>query len=306
MATVATENFAECSPTNSSRIHGHLIFLSASNIFLSLTAFLGNTLILTALRGESSLHPPTKLLFRSLATTDLCVGLVTEPLDVSAWMSMMNKRWNVCRYSSDATFIAGSVLCGVSLLSVTAVSVDRLLALSLGLRYRQVVALKRTYLVVITFWVVSIFYATSWFWNRLIFTWLKTIVILLCLTASIVSYTKIFFCLRHQQTQIQGHVPQEQQRNAIPLNILRYKKAVSSAIWVQLTLVACYLPYGIVSILYSKSQISSSSFVASQYAATLIYLNSSLNPILYCWKIREVRQAVKDTIRQFLLLFIKL
>ena len=296
---MATENFTgECSPTDSSRIDGHLIFLSVSNIFLSLTAFLGNTLILTVLRRESStLHPPTKLLFRSLATTDVCVGLITEPLDVSAWISMMNKRWNVCRYASHATVIVGHVLCGVSLLSVTAISVDRLLALSLGLRYRQVITLKRTYLAVITFWVVSIFSDTMWFWNRLIFKWFRNIVLLLCLTASTVSYTKIFFCLRHQQTQIQDHVHQEQQRNAIPLNISRYKKAVSSAMWVQLTLVACYLPYGIVSILYSKTQISSSLFVVSQYAATLIYINSSLNPILYCWKIREVRQAVKDTFR---------
>ena len=33
---------------------------------------------------------------------------------------------------------------------------------------------------------------------------------------------------------------------AIPLNIARYQKTVSAAVWVQVTLVACYLPYGIV------------------------------------------------------------
>ena len=292
---MAIENFTkECSPTNGSRLIGHLTFLSVSNIFLSLTAFLGNALILTALRRESSLHPPSKLLFLNLATTDLCVGLITEPLDVSAWMSMMNKRWNGCRYTTAATFIVGYVLCGVSLLSVTAISVDRLLALLLGLRYRQVVTLKRTYLVVITFWVFSIFCTTMWFWNRPTFTWLKNIVVLLCLTVSIVCYTKIFFTLRHQQAQkSHGH------QGAIPLTISRYKNAVSSALWVQLTLVACYLPYGVVTTLYSKTQTSSSLFVASQYAATLTYLNSSLNPILYCRKIREVREAVKDIIRQY-------
>ena len=32
----------------------------------------------------------------------------------------------------------------------------------------------------------------------------------------------------------------------------------------------------------------------------LLYLSSSLNPILYYWKLNEVRQAVKDTIRQVL------
>ena len=180
-------------------------------------------------------------------------------------------------------------------MSVTEISVDRLLALLLGLRYRQVVTLKRTYLFVITFWVFSIFCTTMGFWKRPTFTWLRNIVVLLCLTVSIVCYTKIFFTLRHQQTQMQGHVHQ----GAIPLNISRYKNAVSSALWVQLTLAACYLPYGVVTTLYSKTQISSSLFVASQYAATLTYLNSSLNPTLYCRKIREVRQAVKDIIRQF-------
>ena len=31
-----------------------------------------------------------------------------------------------------------------------------------------------------------------------------------------------------------------------------------------------------------------------------INAGSSLNPILYCWKIEEVRQAVKDIIKQVL------
>jgi len=82
----------------------------------------------------------------------------------------------------------------------------------------------------------------------------------------------------------------------------RYKKAVSSAIWLQLTLVACYLPYDIVAaLLVTKSGLlSSSRYHATSYTITLVYLNSSLNPILYCWKIVEIRQAVKDTIRQML------
>ena len=55
-------------------IHNQLTFIAVLNAFLSITAFLGNVLVLVALRKESSLHPPSKLLFRSLAVTDLCVG----------------------------------------------------------------------------------------------------------------------------------------------------------------------------------------------------------------------------------------
>jgi len=72
-----------CSPDLTSTLHGQLTFGSVLNSFLSVTAFLGNALILIALHKESSLHPPSKLLLRSLAATDLCVGLISEPLGVA-------------------------------------------------------------------------------------------------------------------------------------------------------------------------------------------------------------------------------
>ena len=134
-----------CSPDLSAGLHdGHLTFISVLNSFLSVTAFLGNALILIALRKESSLHPPSKLLLRCLATTDLCVGLIAEPLTVIFRMSVANEHWSICRSAFVAVFITGSMLCRVSVGTLTAISVDRLLALLLGLRYRQVVTLKPT------------------------------------------------------------------------------------------------------------------------------------------------------------------
>ena len=81
----------------------------------------------------------------------------------------------------------------------------------------------------------------------------------------------------------------------------RYRKTTSSTLWLQLTLVVCYLPYIVVlpfAFRGTQGKVSSGFILALQFAGTLLYLNSSLNQILYCWKIREVRQAVKDTIRQ--------
>ena len=186
---------------------------------------------------------------------------------------------------------------GVSLLTLTAISVDRLLALLLGLRYRQVVTLKRTYLIVITFWGVSTLFSMMYFWNPLITFRYGSIFISLCLVTSIISYTKIFLNLRHHQNQVQD-LQQPNQTN--PLSIARYRKAVSSALWLQMTLVACYLPRGLVLVLLANQGLTTPVFLASQYTVTLVLLNSSLNPILYCWKIDEVRQAVKGTIRQVL------
>ena len=66
------------------------------NILMSVTTFLGNTLILVALRKDSSLHPPSKLLHRCLATTDLCVGLIAQPIAVLQWTAVLNEHWNIC------------------------------------------------------------------------------------------------------------------------------------------------------------------------------------------------------------------
>ena len=289
-----------CSTGLTTGTHGQLTFLFVLNIFLSITAFFGNTLILAALRKESSLHPPSKLLLRSLATTDLCVGLISEPLYVTYLMSVVNEHWSMCRYVLIPRIIADPIFCGVSLLTMTAISVDRLLALLLGLRYKQVLTLKRTYVILITFWAVCTAFSIMHFWNGLITIFYTIIVISLCLVTSIYSYTKVFVTLssRHRQNQVQDQAQQPNQIN--PLNIARYRKAVSTALWLQLTLVACYLPDGVTMALVANRGLTTSVFLAWRYTYTLVYLNSSLNPILYCWKIDEVRQVVRDTMRQVL------
>ena len=114
------------------------IYFSAVNIFLSITAFLGNFLILVALNKETSLHPPSKLLYRCLATTDLLVGLVSQPLAATYWMSLVHEHWSLCRYARVAIYISNYASCLVSLSTLMTISVHRLLALLSGIRYRQI------------------------------------------------------------------------------------------------------------------------------------------------------------------------
>ena len=142
-----------CSTSLTAEIHGQITFTAVLNSFLSVTAFHGNALILIALHKESSLNPPSKLLLRCLVTTDLCVGLISEPLTIAHEKSLVNEHWNICPHLTAASFITSHMLCGVSVATLTAISVDRLLALLLGLRYRQLVTLKRTYVLVFNLWV---------------------------------------------------------------------------------------------------------------------------------------------------------
>ena len=287
-----------CSAEFTGEVHGELIFLSVVNTCLSITAFLGNALILVALNKDTSIHPPSKLLYRNLAITDLCVGIMGEPLYVACMMSVVNKRWAICYYACLAVYFAGVTLCGVSLITLTAISVDRLLALLLGLRYRQVVTLKRTCLIAIGGWIVSIVGASISFLNLRIFSLYQYIATAFCLVTTICAYIKIFMSLRHNQIHGQNHVVQGQSSQANTLNIARYRKAVYSALWVQVTLVICYLPYSIAVAFRTRQRgMLISTYLAREFTVTLLYLNSSLNPLLYCWKITEVRQAVKETLQ---------
>ena len=95
----------ECSRSVASAIQPYAYYFSSIHILLSLTAFLGNSLILVALHKESSLHPPSKVLYSCLATTDLLVGLVVHPLAVIHFMSYIHEDWGRCRWTYHAALI---------------------------------------------------------------------------------------------------------------------------------------------------------------------------------------------------------
>ena len=278
------------------------IFFIALNIFLSISATLGNALILVALRNVSSIHPPTKLLFRCLAVTDLCVGLICQPLYVY-WIigGVIRELWYVYR----AFYV---VLLTVSPLTSAAISVDRLLALLLGLRYRHVVTLCRVRVLIACVWFIAVSNASldcvAWIlfkFNVIDAAWwtFQTFIIF-SIIISLFSYIKIFLTLRHQQAQVQGHVqPEQSSRVRSVLNIARYKKTVYSVAWIQFAMLACYGPYIVMAFLWSFGIIDYSK-IAGEVFFCLVFLNSSLNPVLYCWRIKDVRQEVKNIIRKCL------
>ena len=213
-------------------------------------------------------------------------------------MSLVHEHWSLCRYTRDVGYITGFTLCGVSLFTMTAISVDRLLAMLLGLRYKEIVTLRRTYIILAIVWVVCLIAGLFSHLDHRITFWCSPISISSCLVISVASYTKIFRALSHHRAQIQYHAQQQPgQPNA--LNIARYRKAVYSALWVQLALVVCYVPQFTMKIVISLStKPFSNFFIFLGMANVLLFLNSTLNPFLFGWKISEVRRTVKQTIRQ--------
>ena len=199
----------------------------------------------------------------------------------------------------------------VSVLTSAAISVDRLLALLLRLRYRHIVILRRVRVVIGCFWSFAVlnsalYVAMTVFpfdirWSYEFCNWSFFGLIILSITISTFCYLKIFFTLRHQQAQVQDHVqPGQLNGGGNPLNIARYKKTVWSIAWVQLALLTCYAPYTIIylTLWYKNIEFSSVMSHTFKFSVWLLYLNSSLNPILYCWRIRDVRGEVKNILRK--------
>ena len=294
--TITQELFC---PITLNRMH-QKIFILTFNIPLSITAILGNIVIIAALQKVTSIHPPSKLLLGCRASTDLCVGLISQPLYIAYRMSSEYSKH--CHYLRVLFNTIGSFFCGVSLLTLTAISVDRLLALLLRLRYRQVVTLKRVWILVAAFWFSCTAVALTVIYSFRIAVIFVCIVLVTCIVTSTSCYGKIYLTLRHHQTHVQGHVNQRQSASGegVTLNIARYRKTVSTALLVQVTLLACYLPYAIsvAAFVNTGSQTPSLNF-SWAVTVTLLLFNSTLNPLLYCWKMRELRKASMDTIKQF-------
>ena len=212
--------------------HQFFVFIFSFNVFLAFTATLGNTLILIALHEVSSIHPPTKFFLRCLAISDFCVGVIFHPLLAAFFKQIERGKWYILHMTvSTLNF----TFCGFSFATATVMSVDRLLALLLGLRYRHTVNLRRVRCLVVCFLFANT--ATGLAYSLSSTNFANStgfVVIISSLFLSIFSHAKIFVKLRQQQAQVRHqHVGHEQTNNqGIPLNIERFRKTVSTIAWV--------------------------------------------------------------------------
>ena len=280
-----------------------LFLLSFVNGVLLVCTLLGNAVILWILRGVSSLHPPSRTLFYSLTASDLCVGFLVHPFNLVYMLSSATGNAVLCFSTLPYLEVAGFAMSGISLLTTSEISVDRLLALRLKLRYREVVSVGRARLIVIITWLMCFAAGSTSLWSRGTFTILQIFGVFLCIAVSSFSYTAIHISLRQrekqrQERQIAWDQPSQSvtvtEASTSVLSTRRYKNTVSTALWVYCVLLMCSFPYMIVAVLWAIYGGNEAILIAHAYTLTLLYFNSVVNPMLYCWKIREVRQAVRE------------
>ena len=284
-----------CSKQFNQGLDNQRIAFSVINLLLGIAAIVGNAVILIALHKETSLRKPSKVLLRNLVASDLCVGFV-QLVFVASVISILQRQWQICHLFYFVTTVSGTISLAVSLWTITAISVDRLLAMLFKFRYRQVVTLRKVYVVAIASWVCnSSCFASLWYFSHNATRVLFVPTIAVCLFTSVYCYTRIFIRLRHQHNQVSNLREVENQQPRA--DITRYRKTVSSTLWLQLAMLFCYLPHLLLASFASrrtKNNLSSVLVTAFNTTTTLMLFNSTLNPILYCWRIKEIRRAVKD------------
>ena len=253
------------------------------NILLGISAIVGNIVFLIALHKETSLNQASKVLLRNLVASDLCVGFVQITKGVRG-IPILQGQWQICRLLYLVTVIATSISIAVSLWTITAISVDRLLALLLKLRYRQVVTIRKVYAVAIAIsWICNgVFVASLSYFSLDGWKVHAVTTIVVCLTTSMYCYTRIFFMLRGQHKVHNDLREKENQTTRVATT--RYRKTLSSALWLQLALLLCYLPYLLLAPFTHREFLHnrpSALSTALSFTMTLMYFNSTLNPILY-------------------------
>ena len=269
------------------------IIVCVLNSVFSLVAVFANILILYALYKASSLHSPSKAMLCSLALSDLGVGAIVQPLFVAyRWAHINGNLPKLCT-AGIVSHIAGSHFSAVSFLTMTAISLDRLLSLVLRVHYQSVVTLRRVFIVLASIWVTAGVFASSWTRNQRNYSLTSIIYIPVCFFITFCAYLKIYLCLRKQACKMGKHInPLKCIRNTHHMNFSRYKKSVVSMFYLFCAFVVSFLPYLAHKIAVSISGWSTSTSVLFSVGLTMVYLNSSLNPLIYCWRISELKQIV--------------
>ena len=293
----------------SSELYYHTLVACIVGSIFAFTAVVLNVLVILALRNIPSLPRKTlKTLLLSMSVSDLGVGLVAQPLNIYVLVCNIKdlSQAYIDRDHYDAIInahrVVGNVLTYASFFSIVALSADRFLVIRLQLRYQDAVTHKRAMAGVISFWLLStvlpLIRFLGLFPENKIFIFFVTIQFI-CLIISGLFYFKIFLALRQHAAQVQN-VPVECGERIEAVNAARERKAAFGVFYVYLTFVACYLPQISFNIAAKIIDIERPilEYKVNLHATNLLVLNSSLSPLIYCWKMRRIRQAMIDVLRR--------
>ncbi|EDO42611.1 predicted protein [Nematostella vectensis] len=273
-----------------------------------LPAVVLNALVLISIWRAPAFHIPAMVLLGNLALSDFAVGIIAQPA-ILIWSTLefYVNEWpeTYCR-SAVAFGLTSSMFGGVSLLSVTSIAIDRFLALQLHLRYQTIVNMKRTVYICVVIWVISFSILAIWYFIGITaYNILTNSFILACVGIVFFSYFRIYKILRKHQIQIHAQEmnfstnssnDSASETTERSLNIKQYKKSVVNSLLVYFTFVICCTPCFCALTYFEITRDSYLSPKLVKISTSLVLVNSGINPVIYCWKMKELRTAVMQTL----------
>ena len=295
--------------TGAEGLYSTLVTNCIFNVFLFYTAIALNIITIQALRKTSSLPRTLKTLLLSLAASDLAVGLLAHPVFVAQLIIQIQQNTSDNAYGTVFTIFSvfqNDLLACASFFSVVAITVDRFLAIHLHLRYQELVTHKRVIAVVISIWVISAFLSLVFPAARLEWIPKKVPGIMfaardaVCFITTGFLHYKIYASVRHHTGHIQSLQVQEEAQNREMKNAVRLRKTALATFYIYFLFLACYVPIFCVGL--AKLFCGQTALIRHlrYYVFTLMLSNSSLNPLIYSWKMRHIRHAVINILRSVL------
>ena len=275
------------------------IFAVILNFLFSLITCVGNFLIVFAIGKTRDLHSPSFVLLGCLAVSDLLVGLICQPLLAAFKIAELKSNYTARCTLEMLLHTTGWMTSGASALTLATVCVDRVLSLILHLRYKALVTVPRIFKAFSAVWIVSITVVVVRFRMGSGWSFVAIVAFLLPFLVIAVCTLKIFQVVRRHQRQINDQSEALSYLQSNTVNVLKCRKSTVTVLYIYGLFVIFYLPYFVVMVL----QMNVVGFtitlrIACDYATTAVFMNSSLNPLVYCWRNREIRRAVKNILRR--------
>ena len=285
----------------------YVITFSASIVvaILSPVAIVGNGLILVAIWRNPSLRTPSYILLAGLAFTDFSTGFITQPIYVAN--KFMELHINISDNSQ--TFIITLALANgcatffsnMTALNMTVLAIERWLHMA----QRSVISVRRACFITVFILFLPLPIVVFRALHNIKNTYgleadVSSIsVLLLCLTITSVAYYKVSRMIRRHQHQIQANsLPENVAQPRI--NFQKYKKSVFSILYILAIFYLGYLPVAVTLWIRLVSNYRKSKDLFIDVSIVFILLCSSLNPLLYLWRMRDIRREVKHLVKRIL------
>ena len=268
-----------------------VIINCAFNVPLIVICIIANPLVLVTILKNPSLHSPSTTFLCFLASSDLLVGAVAQPIYIIHELKVTSNL-------EHAMHLLTMFTSGVSICLMAAIGVDRFLALRYHLRYSGIMTTKRAIYTSLALCLTCISLSCLPLWSKAAYHSATAVGITLCIVISIFSYIQIFRIARRHRAQI--HIQQQVMKDQVSEDnsIMRLKKSAINTFIYFSCMMLCYSP-----LLTSMSLLAIKGREYSKvwrFADTLAFMNSSINPFLYYWRVKNLRTATLNILRPVL------